>query len=128
MTWFRSGEQVLWSSAGTQNNPGSGVVLADTGPIPALGDYYAHVIISCDAVAVINIQWRLFDNSGNQARTINGITNTAEQRIFFNTTGGGYGEFVVPFRVNTANERLRVVTNAGITGNADASILWQKMV
>lgn len=128
MSWFRAGEQVLWSSAGSQNNPGLTFVMADTGPITTVGDYYAQIVISCDAVATFNIQWRLNDNSANQTITINGVANTAEQRVFFNQSGGGMAEFVVPFRVNKANERLRVVTNASVTGNACATILWQKMV
>lgn len=127
MSYWRAGEPALWMSAGSQNNPTTSTILADTGPIAQVGDYMAQVIICCDAISTVNIQWRTADNSANVALTINGVTNVQEQRVFFNVAGGGIAEFVIPMRINNANERLRVVPNATVTGNVSASIYWQRM-
>lgn len=142
MSHWRTGEPVYWFSAGVQNNPTNATVMADTGAIsdrlqgssvigePAQGNYLAHVIVSCDTGAVFLIQWRNVANNAMANPTYNTVQQVTEQRLYVGTaaaTPGGVAEFMLPMRIENSGERVRVMMNASITGNACATILWQKM-
>ena len=109
------GEVPTWSSEGAKNNPDSGAALADTGAIAVVGTYLARVVVATDATAVLNLQWR---NAANTA-------NNKEQRLFYAANDRDGVAF--PFRIDVANERLRIIPNTSVTGNACASIIWERV-
>jgi hypothetical protein len=88
-------------------------VLADTGALLGVGNYYALLLISTDAAAAINVQRRNVGNSDN----------LWEQRLFY----GSNQRDVIPvlFRIDALGERLRLIPNSLVTGNVSASIIWQ---
>lgn len=109
------GEVPIWYTDGATSNPTSSVVLADTGAIATLGTYLARVAISTDAAGAINVQLR---NAANN-------DNSKEMRRYL--AANANLDFIWPFRVDTANQRLRVIPNATITGNLSASIDLEKL-
>lgn len=115
MTVQTPGEPATWFSEGAQLNPLTTTVFASTGQVTVVGNYQAHITISTDAAAVINIQWR---NAADAA-------NNKEQRIYF--AASQTAEFIFPMRIDAINERVRVIPNANVTGSVSASIHWQKL-
>lgn len=119
MTQAARGEQAVWTSEGVQTNPDTTTVLADTGQLP-VGDYICHVIIGINntaaAVATLGIQWRNAANSGNNE----------EQRLYYPASLPSRDGYTFPFRSDAANERVRIIPIANVTGTVSASIFWQK--
>src|SRR3970040_2630959 len=110
-----AGEVPTWSTIGAGTAIVTTTALADTGAIGSVGTYLARVIVSVDATAVLNLQWRNAANDGNNK----------EQRLHYGATQRD--GFLLPFRVDAVNERLRLLPNANATLNACASIIWEKV-
>lgn len=107
------GEVNTWSGGTEQTNPGSGAVVADTGAIAKIGSYQAYIITGASAAAEFRAEKR---------DAANGATVT--QTIFYRAANDT-AEYMIPFRVDNANERLRVVMNAALTGRSTTSIHWE---
>ena len=110
-----AGEPPTWSTIGAVTAIATDTPLADTGAIAGVGTYLARVIVSVDATAVLNLQWRNAANDGNNK----------EQRLYYGASQRD--GFLLPFRVDAANERLRLIPNANATLNACASIIWERI-
>lgn len=110
-----AGYDYAWVSEGAANNPGATTVLATTGALASVAEYIAYVYISQDTAAAINVQWRNAADDGN----------VEEQRVY--GAANSDRELIVFFKTTAANQRLRIVPNASITGNACASIWYRKI-
>ena len=110
-----AGEAPTWSTIGAVTAISTATALADTGAIGSVGTYLARVIVSVDATAVLNLQWR---NAANDA-------SNKEQRLYYGASQRD--GFLFPFRVDAVNERLRLIPNANATLNACASIIWERI-
>ena len=108
------GEPPTWSTIGAVTAIATDPPLADTGAM-GIGTYLARIIVSVDATAVLNLQWRNAADDGNNK----------EQRLYYGASQRD--GFLFPFRVDAANERLRIIPNANATLNACASIIWEKV-
>lgn len=119
MTVAAPGEQTVWSSEDVQTNPGTSTVLATTGALP-VGDYILHVIISINntaaAVATLGLQWRNAADDGNNE----------EQRLYYPLSAPSRDGFTFPCRINTVNERIRLIPIAAVTGTVSATMWYQK--
>lgn len=110
---------IIRDSQGEQTNPDTTTVMADTGAITAAqgggGIYEALVIASASAAAEFVVQVRNTANSGN----------TGDVHIFYAPAGS---PVAVPLRFEiTLSERVRVMMNAALTGDAVASIFLQRV-
>lgn len=106
----------VFTNAGAKaTNPTTASVLADTGALVA-GQYQFRVACGANAAAIFDIQHRNAANDGN-------ITN--EVPIVF-TPANASGEFIFDFQI-AASERVRVVPNANITGDAAVTIQWERI-
>lgn len=94
---------------GTLTNPTTGTVLADTGQLPA-GLYEMRVAVGSSVAATYSVQHRNAANSGfvSDTTTIRGAA-------------GQTGEYVFKYSIQV-NERLRVLPQDNITGDAEATI------
>lgn len=119
MTIAVPGEQAVWNSEGVQTDPTTATVLADSGQLP-VGHYIAHVVISINntaaAVATLGLQWRDATNA----------SNNEEQRLYYPASAASRDGFTFPFRSNAANERLRLIPVANVTGTVSASLWVQR--
>jgi|SRR5579864_5001910 len=97
----------MWVTEGEKNNPGAGVLLADTGQLP-LGTVSFTVLIFSDAGGAVILAQR---NAAN-----NGDVHSMKIQL------GSAIWFTVPL-ILALNERLRVTTDAAISGNVQVSIL-----
>lgn len=102
------------NSAGESTNPTTSTVLATTAARPA-GRYICYVTIATDAAAQFDIQRR---NSADAAN----VGSVATVYVPANDTR----QFMFGF-VLDADERVRVVPNAGITGVAVVTLNWQRI-
>lgn len=100
---------------GEQTNPTTSTVLATTGAKPA-GRYIAWITIATDAAAQFDIQHRNAADSGNISNEVMTVYVPANDTR----------QFAVGL-VLAADERIRVVPNANITGVAVATINWQRI-
>lgn len=92
-----------------QTNPGTSTVLVDTGALPA-ALYEVRVSPGCSVAAIFTLQHRNSSNDGN-----------VSDPILIRAAAGQTGEYIYKFALN-ANERLRVLPYAAITGDAEAAI------
>lgn len=99
----------IHDSAGKQTNPTTATVLADTGAASA-SLYEVRVFVGCSAAATFNIQHRNAANDGN-------ISDTVTLRA----AAGQTAEYVLKYHLNQS-ERIRVLPEANITGDAEATI------
>jgi hypothetical protein len=107
---FRNESYVpVLDTQGKQTNPTTATVLADTGELSA-GMYEVRVTVGCSAAATMNVEHRNAANGGN-------VTDVVLLRV----AAGQTGMYVFKYAVNV-NERFRVVPEANITGDAEASI------
>jgi hypothetical protein len=96
-------------SAGKTNNPTTASVLADTGALPG-AMYDVRVLVGCSAAATFNVQHRNAANSGNVSDT-----------VLIRAAAGQTGEYILKYALNK-DERIRVVPEANITGDAEITI------
>jgi len=102
-----------FNSAGEQTNPTTATVLATTGSKPH-GRYICWVTISSTVAAQFDVQHRNAADGGNiEVATVYVPLNDSRQYVF------GF--------VLEADERVRIVPNANITGDAVAVINWQRI-
>jgi hypothetical protein len=102
------------NSAGDGVNPTTATVLATMGANLPAGRYIVWVTLETTANAMFDIQHRNSTDAGN--------IEVAQMRCPANDSRQGYFAFVLD-----ANERVRVVPSANITGNAGATINWQRI-
>lgn len=101
-------------TAGTQVNPDTTVVMADTTALVA-GRYEVRVAMSASAAATFAIQRRDAANSAN-------VGNVVVKRL----AAGACAQFVYTFTIE-ASERVRVMMAASLTGSAEADIQVEKL-
>lgn len=100
---------------GTVTNPGAGVVVADTGPLPADGNYRWCVWGAASVGAILRVQHR-------------NAANDANLHEFYMPVGSTQSPIQVCATADFAplilqDERLRLVNNSLIVGTISASIL-----
>ena len=110
---------VLRASIGEATNPTATTVMADLGALNdnagGTGTYEALVVASATALAEFSIQLRNANNSGN----------VGVEHIFYVTANSATA---IPFRFTVElNQRLRVVMNANLTGDAVVNLQAQKV-
>lgn len=110
---------VVRDSQGEQTNPTTSTVLADTGELDAEegggGIYEVLVVASCTVAAEFVVQVRNTANDGNVGDT----------HVFYVAAST---PAAVPFRFEIErDQRIRVLPNAAITGDAVASVFAQRV-
>lgn len=108
-----STQTIGFNSAGEQTNPGTSTVLATTGAKPH-GRYLCLVTLSC----TVNTQFDIQRRNSTDASTISTLTVYVPANDSRQVTVG---------LVLEASERVRVVPNAAIVGDAVAAINWQRI-
>lgn len=104
--------RIIGFTNGRQTNPSGGTVLADTGPLPYIDEeFFVYVI----ARASVNTQCALQHRDSSNTSNI----SVVEFDVPANTTVS----FVLPFSAKR-DERLRIVTVGGITGDVTAHIRY----
>ncbi len=106
----------FWDDGALTTNPATDAVLKDTGALEA-GDYLFGFMFQATAAAIFRIEWR---NAANSATLKSqNIPIPASNLI----------EPIFPTKITlAANERVRVVIVAGITGDAQASIFRSRII
>lgn len=104
-----SNPPAAFNSAGKTNNPTTATVLADTGAL-ASAIYEVRVFVGCDVAATFVVQHRDAANTGNVGSV-----------PVLRAAAGQTAEYVFTTALN-ANERMRVLPEANITGNAEATV------
>jgi hypothetical protein len=99
----------IQDSTGPQTNPTTATVLADSGAL-ATGMYQVLVVAGCSVAAKMDIQHR---NAANGANVSDSVT--------IRLAAGQSAEFALKFAINS-QERIRVLPQASITGEAEAAI------
>lgn len=97
-------------SQGEQTNPGTSTVMADTGAITKPGFYEVLAIVNTTANAQFELQHR---NSGNTGV----VSDTAGVYCAANAPAEVKGLYFI-----NENERVRVMMNAALTGDAWATL------
>jgi hypothetical protein len=97
-------------TAGKTTNPTTTSVLADTGAL-ASAIYEVSVFVGCSAAATFVIQRR---NAANDA--------SVGDVPVIRAAAGQTAEYMLTYALNT-NERIRVLPEANITGDAEATII-----
>lgn len=97
-------------SAGKQTNPQTTDVLADTGEMET-GIYEVRVLIGASAASTFNVQHRNAANGAN-----------ASDAVLIRAAAGQTGEYVLKFAINNTSERVRVVPETNVTGDAEATV------
>lgn len=114
MNFFPSRYQPIRDSVGETTNPGSGAIMADTAALPG-GIYQVIAISSATATAEFSLQRR---NAANSAT----IGDVHIWYVPANNT------VALPFIVDVEkDERIRIVMNAALTGDAVASVIVQRI-
>ena len=99
----------IQDSTGPQTNPTTATVLADTGALPS-GMYQVIFVGGCSVAAKLDLQHRNAANDGV-------VSDTVTVRV----AAGQSSQLVFKFAINK-NERLRVLPQANITGEAEAAL------
>jgi hypothetical protein len=105
----------VMDTTGSQTNPTTATVLADTGALPS-SLYEVRVLVGCSVAAAFVLQRR---NEANDA-------NVGDVPVL-RAAAGQTGEYVLKYELLT-NERLRVLPAANITGSGEATIQVERMV
>jgi hypothetical protein len=110
---------IVRDSQGEQTNPTTATVMADTGELDAEegggGIYEALVVASASATAEFQVQVRNTANSGNVGDT----------HIFY---AAANTPVAIPFRFEVErDERIRVMMNANLTGDAVVNLIAQRV-
>jgi hypothetical protein len=98
----------------TTNPLAASSVLADTGALSA-GLYEVRIFVGCSVAAIFKVQHRDSTNASTNS-TIN-----------LRAAAGQTAEYVLKYDVNT-NERIRVLPQANITGDAEVSLQAVRVV
>lgn len=106
---------VIRDSQGEQTNPTTSTVLADTGAIPLGGIYEITVISSASALGEFLIARRNAANDANVGDTVH-----------FYSPASTTVAFVLPFEIEK-NERVRVIPQANLTGDAVVTVVAQRV-
>jgi hypothetical protein len=96
-------------SQGKQTNPTTSTSLADTGAMPS-ALYEVRVLVGASVASTFNVLHRNAADSGN-------ISDT----VMIRAAAGQTAEYVFKYSINT-NERIRVVPETSITGDAEATV------
>lgn len=107
---------MAWSTAGRIVNPTAGQVMADTGAVPSTGlDLSQCFVIMTSTVACFFVIERR--NAANSAVI-------SEQGVACAANATEKINFPPPLSL-AGSERVRVTINGAVTGQAQASIIWQ---
>ena len=105
----------IWDDGALTTNPSTDAVLKDTGALEA-GDYLFGFMFQATAAAIFRVEWR---NAANAATLKSQNVPIPASNLI---------EPIFPTKiVLAANERIRVVIVAGITGDAQASIFRSRI-
>jgi hypothetical protein len=99
----------IQDSTGPQTNPTTATVLADSGALPS-GMYQVIFVGGCSVAAKLDLQHRNAANSG-------AISDTITIRV----AAGQSSQLIFKFAINK-DERIRVLPQANITGEAEAAV------
>lgn len=111
---------IVRDTQGTQTNPTTATVMADTGAITAAqggaGIYEVLVTGSASASAIFSVQVRNAANDGN-------IGDVHSFRVAANTT------VAIPYRFELLerSQRFRVMMHTNLTGDAEANVVAQRV-
>lgn len=119
MSFRQANFPVIRDSQGEQTNPTTATVMADSGALSEVvgggGIYEALVIVSTTVNAEFVVQRRNTANDGN----------VGDVHVFYASANNTVS---VPFRFEVErNERIRVMMNANLTGDAVANVIVQRV-
>jgi len=112
----RTHNPLLRDTQGTQTNPTTATVMADTGAIAKAGRYDVRIVAAATAAARVSVQHRNAANDDN-------VGDVIVLRLAAAATAA---EYLLTYDV-VASERVRVMMTANLTGDAEVSIFAERL-
>lgn len=108
------GNKPIVETEGVKTNPTTSTLMADTGALVA-GIYEARVILGASAAASFQVQRRNAANGAN-------VGDVPVIRV----PASASGQYQITFELE-ASERIRVMMNANLTGDGEATLNVEKL-